>query len=279
MASTFAFGTYLPEPSQVHALKAQVKIVLACAFSVCAFFVETWAGIGILCALAVMSYALAKIPLSNALRGFAPIAFILAFTIVVHAFSFDLGASWRPYEGMAGSIGATQQLALAGSFGLTLDGTLVGLFLALRIAVLLGGCSLLTFTTSLVDLVDGMRALLLPLARLKVPVDEITTIVSLALRFIPTTIEQAQTIRRSQMARGASFEEGNILARLKAWIPVVVPLFVGLFRKAEVLGVALDARCYGVARRTRAHSRPWRAADVVTLVVGLVVLVGVCIAY
>lgn len=277
MTQALAFGTYIPKKSPIHSMNAQVKILLACVFSVSVFFVEQWGGLLLLAAAVILLYMIARIPVTKAARGLLPIVFILVFTIVVHTFSISLGSDAAPGLSTAGSLGFTQEWVLFGSFGVTLDGLMRGLFFALRIVMLVLICSLLTFTTSMVDLTDAMRKMLGPLRRFGVPVDDIAMMVSIALRFIPTTAREAQTIQLAQKARCANFDADNVFARLKSWIPVFIPLFVRLFKRADDLAEAMDARCYTGARRTYARTVALQATDVVTLVVGIVLIVAVCV--
>lgn len=277
MASVLAFGAYVPAESPVHALNAQVKIVLACVFSVSVFLVETWAGIGLVTALVAALYATGRVPVGNALRGLVPVTFILAFTVIVHAFSINIGSEAAPGLSQAGSLGLDQEWVLFGTFGVTLDGLVRGLFFALRIALLVAICSLLTFTTSMIALTDGMLKLLAPLRRLGVPIDDIAMMVSIALRFIPTTAAEARTVQMAQKARCADFDDGNVLKRVKSWVPVLVPLFVRLFRRADELAEAMDARCYSGGVRTHMTQSAVHSKDVAVLVVGAAVLVAICV--
>lgn len=277
MAQALAFGTYIPGTTPVHALSAQVKIILACAFSIGIFFVESWAGLLLVTALVMMLYVVAHVPVARAARGLIPVVFILVFTIVVHAFSISLGSQPAPGLSTAGSLGLTQQWIFFGSFGITLDGLARGLFFALRIILLVLICSLLTFTSSMMELTDAMLRMFGPLRRFGAPVDDIAMMISIALRFIPTTAREAQTIQLAQKARCANFDDGNPLIRLKSWIPVLIPLFVRLFRRADDLADAMDARCYAGGRRTRMNVRPLSTSDVATLVVGIAAIVALCV--
>ncbi len=277
MAQALAFGTYIPGTTPVHALNAQVKIILACAFSIGIFFVESWIGLLLVTALVMMLYVIARVPVVKAAHGLIPIVFILVFTIVVHAFSISLGSTAAPGLSTAGSLGLTQQWVLFGSFGITLDGLARGLFFALRIVLLVLICSLLTFTSSMMELTDAMLRMFGPLRRFGVPVDDIAMMISIALRFIPTTAREAQMIQLAQKARCANFDDGNLFVRLKSWIPVLIPLFVRLFRRADDLADAMDARCYAGGKRTRMSVRPLTAPDVATLVVGIVAIAALCV--
>lgn len=277
MTQALAFGTYIPGTSPIHALNAQVKIILACVFSIAVFFVESWAGMLVVTALVAMLYVMARVPVTRAARGLIPIIFILVFTIIVHTFSISLGSAAAPGLSTAGSLGLTQEWVLFGSFGITLDGLLRGLFFALRIVLLVLICSLLTFTSSMMELTDAMLRMFGPLRRFGVPVDDIAMMISIALRFIPTTAREAQMIQLAQKARCANFDDGNVFVRLKSWVPVFIPLFVRLFRRADDLADAMDARCYAGGRRTRMSARPMNAGDVATLVIGIVAIIALCV--
>lgn len=276
MTQAFAFGTYIPGVSPIHAMNAQVKIILACVFAISVFFVEQWLGILLLALVVAILFAIARIPVSKAAHGLIPIAFILVFTILVHTFSISLDTPAAPGLNVAGSLGLTQSWAIWGSFGVTLDGFMRGLFFGLRIVLLVMICSLLTFTTSMVDLTDAVRKMLGPLRRFGVPVDDIAMMVSIALRFIPITAREAQTIQKAQKARCANFDSGSVLARMKAWVPVLIPLFVRLFRRVDDLADAMDARCYAGGARSYARSQSLTRVDVCTLLAGVVAIVAVC---
>lgn len=277
MTQALAFGTYIPGTSPIHALNAQVKIILACVFSIAVFFVESWAGLLIVAAFVAMLYMMARVPVTRAARGLIPIIFILAFTIIVHTFSISLGSAAAPGLSTAGSLGLMQEWVLLGSFGITLDGLMRGLFFALRIVLLVLICSLLTFTSSMMELTDAMLRMFGPLRRFGVPVDDIAMMISIALRFIPTTAREAQMIQLAQKARCANFDDGNLFVRLKSWVPVFIPLFVRLFRRADDLADAMDARCYAGGRRTRMNVTTLSGTDVATLIIGIVAIVALCV--
>lgn len=246
MAQSLEFGTYVKGESPVHAINAQVKIVLTCAFSIGIFFVDTWLGLVVLALCVSALYGVARIPLSRGLRGIVPILVILAFTVVVHAIPFSI------------------------------EGLQAGLLQASRIALLVVSCMLLTFTTSAVELTSGLLSLLAPLRRMRVPIDDLALVISLALRFIPATAHEAYAIRTAQMSRCADFDNGNVLARIRAWGSVLVPLLVRLFLRADDLARALDARCYGAGKRTHATGGMMTRGSIAVLVLGLVGLVVLC---
>ncbi|MCD8199388.1 MAG: energy-coupling factor transporter transmembrane protein EcfT [Coriobacteriaceae bacterium] len=277
MSTVRAFGTYIPRQTFIHQFRAQVKILLTCAFCLAVFFLDGWPGLLIAVLLTVMLYQIARIPLSSALRGLKPIIFILAFTLVAHAFAFDVNASADFANGSLGSLGLQQRWAIVGNFGVTLDGLVEGLYFALRIALLVAFCSLLTFTTSITELTDGLISLLSPLRVIRVPVDDVAMIISIALRFIPTTADEALVLVNAQKARGVAFETGGPFHRIHVWVPILVPLIVRLFRRAEDLAEAMDARSYGVAPRTHMNRQPMRASDIVALVIGVAACVALCV--
>lgn len=277
MAQAIAFGTYIPGITPVHKLNARVKIILACAFAIDVFLIHTWAGMGLLVLMTFAFYAIAKVPITKAASGLKPVIFILVFTVLVHAFSINVYA--KPASAMysAGSIGLTQTFVLWGTFGITLDGFVSGLYFALRIALLIALCSLLTFTSSMVELTDALLKLMSPLKKLKIPVDDFAMMVSIALRFIPTTALEAQNIVLAQKARCANFDTGSIFKRIKAWVPVFIPLFIRLFRRADELARAMDARCYIGEGRTCARANNITKKDIIVLFALLVPVQILCI--
>lgn len=277
MAQTLAFGTYIPGTSLVHTMNAQAKIILACVFSIAIFFIDTWMGMLLATALIALLFVCARIPVARAARGLVPVAFILAFTIVVHAFSINVNAPMAPGLSSAGSLGLEQSWVIAGSFGVTLDGLARGLFFALRIVLLVLICSLLTFTSSMMELVDAMLRMFGPLCRFGVPVDDMAMMISIALRFIPTTAQEAQMIQRAQKARCANFDDGNVFVRMKAWVPIFIPLFVRLFRRADELADAMDARCYAGGKRSHAHETSMTGTAVIFLIIGILAIVALCV--
>lgn len=151
-----------------------------------------------------------------------------------------------------------------------------GLFVAARIAILVIACALLTFTTPVSGLMEGLLWILGPLRKVRVPVDDLAMVISLALRFVPGTADEAYALRSAQMARGADFESGSFLRRIKAWIPVFVPLIVRMFRRADELSRAMEARCYSNAPRTNASARSIGTRPLIETAAGLLVLVLLC---
>jgi energy-coupling factor transport system permease protein len=224
----------------VHTLDARMKLLLVTTYVAALFLVGGWVGLLACALLLIAGYRVAHIPLRLAARGLKPIIVILAFTLLANSLSFSLDpASTSP-----------QAIALIGSFGIKPLGALRGLYFALRIVLLVSVTSLLTFSTSIVALSDALTQLMRPLAVLHVPTEDIAMMFTIALRFIPLTAEEAEKIMVAQSARGAVFDKGGPIKRARAWVPVLVPLFVGLFRRADALACAMETRCYRGKGRT-----------------------------
>lgn len=208
-----------------------------------------------------------------------PVYVIVAFTVVFNAFSFDVAqaaAAGGPSglgDVSAGFLGAWSPIALFGTFGFVPAGFARGCFFAVRIILLVVGSLVVTYTTTSTELTNALSSFLRPLRRLGVPVDDIAMVFSLALRFIPVTAEELARVHDAQQARGASFDVGGLWQRLRAWQTVLIPLFVGLFRRADSLAVAMDARCYGApdVERTSLAPRAFSLASGVVLAAGLAV--------
>lgn len=277
-------SSYIPGTSPVHACDARVKIVLLAAYSVTLFFVRTWAGLA-LCALVFAAAALAsRVPLRRFFGLLVPVYVIVAFTVVFNGFSFDVGAASGAPPSMlgdvsAGVLAALSPVPLVGSFGFVPAGFARGCFFALRIILLVVASLVVTYTTTSTDMTNALAGFLRPLKQLRVPVDDIAMVFSLALRFIPVTAEEFGRVHDAQWARGASFAEGTLWERLRAWQTVLIPLFVGLFRRADVLAVAMDARCYGApdVMRTSLAPRTLSARCMAVLVVGLAACVALAV--
>ena len=201
-------------------------------------------------------------PLGLAARGLRPIAWLLAFTLIANAL--------LPAQ-------RSETIAQLGPVAVDAAGLERGLFFAVRILLLVLGTSVVTLTTSPVALTDALAQIMSPLGRLRFPVDDAAMMMSIALRFMPTTAEEAERIVVAQTARGARFDSGGPVARARAWVPVLVPLFVGLFRRADDLAIAMESRCYRGHGRTRLRQPVMRIADWATLVGGVTAAVLVAI--
>lgn len=234
--NNIAFGQYFPGTSPVHRLDPRIKVLLTIAYITIVFFSASFTGFAILMAFVLAVAAIARIRAAFLLRTIKPLWMIVLLTFILNAF-FNRGPtilfSWW-------------------IFTLTLEGIYAALFLSVRLILWVVGASLLTLTTSPIALTDAIERLLKPLSLIRVPVHELAMMMSIALRFIPTLLEETDKIMKAQMARGADFESGNLLARAKAMIPLLVPLFVSAFRRADELAMAMESRCYhGGKGRTR----------------------------
>jgi energy-coupling factor transport system permease protein len=247
------FGQFVPGDSAVHRLDPRTKLGLTLAFTVLLFSSRGWLGLAVGAAIAVIVVGVSRVPWRLAARGLVPIMWLLAFTLVAN------GLVW----------GSGPAVLRLGSLGVSGAGLARGAFFAVRITLVVLGTSVVTLTTSPVALTDALTRLMRPLRFVGVPVDDVAMMFSIALRFIPTTAEEADKIVVAQTARGARFDEGGPVRRVRAWVPVLVPLFVNLFRRADDLAVAMESRCYTGVGRTRLHVLQMRAVDWVVLGLGV----------
>ena len=253
-------GQYFPGNSMVHRLDPRTKIIAVVLYIVALFLAKYFLTYAIMFGVLALAIAISKVPLKSILHGLKPVLFIAIFTAVLNLF-------YTP---------GTHVLVKLWSFTLTLEGVFQAFFMVIRIMMLIAGTFLLTYTTSPILLTDGLESLLNPLKKIKVPVHELAMMMSIALRFIPTLIEETDKIMSAQRARGADFESGNLIQRAKALIPLLVPLFISAFRRADELAVAMECRCYhGGEGRTRLRQLKYRGIDYLTLVFFLVVTAAV----
>ena len=255
MIRDITIGQYYPAESRIHRLDPRVKIVCTLLFLVSLFIQNSLPGYVIATIYLGCVIRLSKVPLKYILKGLKPVVILLLFTVVMNLFLTDGG----------------ETLVQFGIFTITENGLRTSVFMAVRLMYLVAGSSIMTFTTSPNGLTDGMEKLLHPLNRFNVPVHEVAMMMSIALRFIPILLEETDKIMKAQQARGADFESGNIIQRAKAMVPILVPLFVSAFRRANDLAMAMEARCYhGGDGRTKMkplhyHGRD-RAAYFITLI-------------
>ncbi len=245
MIRDITLGQYYGCESPVHRLDSRVKIVGTILFIIELFLVNDFIGFGVSIGALAAVVAVSRVPLSFILRGLKPILMIIIFTFCLNIFMSDGTVLWQ-WKFLK----------------ITDTGLYRAAFMALRLILLIIGSSLLTLTTKPISLTDGIERLLGPLGHIGVPTHEIAMMMSIALRFIPTLLEETDKIMKAQQARGADFESGNIFARAKALIPILVPLFVSAFRIAQDLAMAMEARCYrGGKGRTRMHEMKLRGRD------------------
>ena len=225
-------GQYFPGNSLLHRLDPRTKILAVVLYIVALFLAKHFFTYAIMFCVLALSISLSHVPLKSLFRGMKPVVFILIFTAVLNLF-------YTPGEGVVNAS-----------------------FMVIRILMLIAGTFLLTYTTSPILLTDGLESLLGPLKKIKVPVHELSMMMSIALRFIPTLIEETDKIMSAQRARGADFESGNLLQRAKSLIPLLVPLFISAFRRADELAVAMECRCYhGGEGRTRLRQLRYAPRD------------------
>ncbi len=264
MMKNITLGQYYPADSVVHRLDPRVKIVLLIAFVVAVFLVPDLFGFVFVVLYLGLSCRLSRLPVRLLIKSIKPLRFILIFTFVLNLF----------FTG-----GKTELLNL-GFAVLTREGLLNAIRYSLRLVFLVLGSSLLTLTTQPVTLTDGLERLLSPLKVIRFPAHEMAMMMTIALRFIPTLLEEADKIMKAQSARGSDFETGRLIQRVKAMVPLLVPLFVSAFRRAGDLAMAMEARCYhGGEGRTRLHilkmqKNDWIAIGVTALLIVLIVLEG-----
>ncbi|MDL2225189.1 energy-coupling factor transporter transmembrane protein EcfT [Eubacteriales bacterium OttesenSCG-928-M02] len=236
MFRNITLGRYYPIDSPVHRMDPRGKIILTGLYMGLVFTAKTFWGYGIVALLVCFITLCSHIPIMTVIRGLRPILFIVLFTFVVNLFFAGSGAVLWQW----------------GILRITEGGLRMAVTMLLRLSLLVMGTSILTLTTSPVELTDGLERVLLPLSWLRFPVHELSMMMTIALRMIPTLAEEADRIMKAQAARGADFETGGLFARARAMVPLLVPLFVGAFRRADDLGIAMEARCYsGKEGRTR----------------------------
>lgn len=262
MLRDITLGQYYPGNSLIHKLDARLKIIVALLFIVELFIVDNFYGFAF-CAVALgIVVAVSKVPVSFIFRGLKPILIILLFTFALNIFLVKGRVLWQ-----------------LGGLTITYEGLNTAIFMGIRLILLIAGTSLLTLCTKPLALTDGMEQLLYPLSKIGVPTHEIAMMMTIALRFIPTLLEETDKIMKAQQARGADFESGNIFHRIKNLIPIIVPLFVSAFRIAMDLAMAMEARCYrGGKGRTKMNEMRYHGRDAVGYLLAALFLAGVIIS-
>lgn len=260
MLRDITIGQYYPTNSIVHKLDPRFKILATFSYIISLFIIKDIRAYALIVAFLALSITLSKVPLKYILRGLKPIFIIILITFGVNIFMTK-----------------GEVLYVLGPLEITKEGVHMAVFMALRLIFLIVGTSLLTLTTSPIELTDGIERLLNPFKRFGVPAHELAMMMTIALRFIPTLLEETDKIMKAQMARGADFESGNITKRAKSLVPLLVPLFISAFRRADELAMAMEARCYrGGENRTRMkqlkfHIRDLFASIIIIIFVGLII--------
>lgn len=234
MLKDITIGQYLYGTSPLHRMNPAVKTVLTVIYAAAVFWLNTPAAFAVYSVFTALLVPISRVPSKMLLKGFRPLVWIFALTTVFNLFLTPGSAviSWH-------------------IFTITREGITAAALLAVRLILLVAGTSLLTLTTSPLQLMNGIEKLLSPLKHLRVPVADIAMMISIALRFIPIIADEAERLMMAQKARGADMESGSVFKRIRAMLPVMVPLLTGVFRRADELAEAMDARCYGYGRRTK----------------------------
>lgn len=251
MLKDITIGQYYPSDSVVHRLDPRLKIILSFIYIIAIFFIRNFLGFLLLTLFVTALSSISKIPMKFLLKGLKPLLILMSITALLNLFMTDGEILWR-----------------WGILRVTKEGIVMSAFMLLRIVFLVLGTSFLTYTTTPITLTSGMESLLKPFSKIGVPAHEIAMMMSIALRFIPTLIEETDKIISAQKARGAALSEGNLLSRAKALVPVLIPLFVSAFRRADELAVAMESRCYhGGEERTKLKELKYQKKDTVALFV------------
>ena len=246
MLKDITLGQFFPGKTVVHRLDPRTKLLMTVLYIVALFVAGSWVSYGLVLAFLVMSVALSRIRPKTILRGMKPIVIIVILTAVLNLFY----------------TGGDHVLARFWGITITWEGVRTAIFMASRIIMLITGTFLLTYTTSPIALTDGLESLLGPLKKLRLPVHELSMMMCIALRFIPTLIEETDKIMNAQKARGAQLDTGKMTDRVKALVPVLIPLFISAFRRADELAMAMECRCYhGGEGRTRLRQLRYAARD------------------
>ena len=257
MLKDITLGQFFPGDTIAHRLDPRTKLLLVVLFIVALFQARGWVAYGVLTLTVAVCMTVSHISARNIFKGLKPMIFIIALTSVLNIF-YTSGTPILP------------------GWIITWEGIARAIQMVLRIVLLITGTFLLTYTTSPIALTDGLELLLNPLKKLRFPVHEMTIMMSMALRFIPTLIEETDKIMSAQKARGADFETGSLMDRAKALLPVLVPLFVSAFRRADELAVAMESRCYhGGEGRTRMKQLIFQGRDYIALALGVLLLAGI----
>jgi len=235
MLKDITLGQYFPGKSLIHRLDARVKIILSILYLVIVFTIQNFWGYALLLLFTIAIIKISTVPIKFVAKGIKPLLFFIVLTAILNVFMTAGTPIWSFWI-----------------LTVTYEGLEYAVLMILRIVFLVLGTSMLTYTTSPIALTDGIEQLLKPFSKIGVPAHELAMMMTIALRFIPTLLEETDKIMKAQTARGADFESGNLMERAKALIPLLVPLFISAFRRADELAIAMECRCYrGGENRTR----------------------------
>lgn len=252
-------GQYYPTQSVIHALDPRVKIIYTFLFMIAIFLTDKFYAYALLALLVLFLCIVSKIPIKFMFQGLRTLVPLLILTFLINAL-----------------MGQGDSIFRYGIINITYQGLRLGFLMLIRLLLLVIGSSLMTLTTSPMELTDGIEKLLNPFRRFGLPSHEIAMMMSIALRFIPTLMEETDKIMKAQMARGADFESKNLIHRAKSLLPLLVPLFISAFKRADELAIAMEARCYrGGEGRTRMNEILFKRKDYIYFTIGTAVLVGI----
>ncbi|MGM9661805.1 MAG: energy-coupling factor transporter transmembrane component T family protein [Oscillospiraceae bacterium] len=261
MLKDITLGQYFPGNTLAHRLDPRTKLIFVVLYVVALFCAKSVVSYGCMILWLAVCVRVSRVRYSALVKGLKPVWFIIVFTAVLNLLYIKgtpLFTIWK--------------------FTVYVEGVRTAVYMILRIALLIMGTFLLTYTTSPIRLTDGLESLMSPLKKLHAPVHELAMMMAIALRFIPTLIEETDKIMSAQKARGADFESGNLLQRAKALIPILVPLFISAFRRADELATAMECRCYnGGSGRTKLHVLRFTAADWAVMVLGTAATAGIIV--
>ena len=262
MLKDITLGQYFPGDSFIHRLDPRTKLLMVVVYIVALFMASGWLAYGFVIAFLALCIKVSTIPLKAITRGLKPVLMIVVFTGILNLF-FTPG---------------THEIFTVFGFTLTWEAVERAAQMILRIMLLITGTFLLTYTTSPIALTDGLESLLTPLKKIKFPVHELSMMMCIALRFIPTLNEETDKIMCAQKARGADFESGSIMDRARALIPILVPLFISAFRRADELAIAMECRCYlGGEGRTKMKQLHYTSLDFIAYGAGALLVIGVLV--
>ncbi len=263
MLKDITLGQYFPGNTLVHRLDPRTKLILVVVYIVALFLAKSFLSYGLVLAFLVLAASISHIKPKALLSGMKPLMIIIVFTGLLNIFY---------------TTGDDAPIVNWWIIKIYKAGLIAAFFMILRIMLLISGTFLLTYTTSPIALTDGLEALMSPLKKIKVPVHELAMMMCIALRFIPTLIEETDKIISAQKARGADFETGNLFRRAKALVPILVPLFVSAFRRADELATAMECRCYhGGEGRTKLKVLKYGKDDAIAFLAGILLLAGVIV--
>ena len=261
MLKDVTLGQFFPGDTVVHRLDPRTKLILVIVYIVALFCAKSYVSYAVVAAFLILCMYLSRIRLRVIAKGLKPLLLIIVLTGLLNMF-------YTP----------GRELVHFWIFTITWEGIRNAVFMISRIVMLIFGTFLLTYTTSPIALTDAMELLMNPLKKIRVPVHELSMMMCIALRFIPTLISETDKIISAQKARGADFESGNLIRRAKALIPILVPLFISAFRRADELAVAMESRCYhGGKGRTRMKQLHMAGRDYLALAFGILLLAAVIV--